>query len=122
MGAFGGSKAVSGLRAIASRYPEAGHVVVRKDSPIRSIKGLQGKRVSIDLKGSGTRAVAMLVLKGIGIDAASLRQLNSQIGPAVDRLKSGRLDAFFFVGGFPAPSIRSSLAAAAAYRWPGPRH
>jgi TRAP transporter TAXI family solute receptor len=100
MGAFGGSKAVSGLRAIASLYPEAVHVVVRKDSPIRSIK-----RVSIDLKGSGTRAVAMLVLKGIGIDAASLRQLNSQIGPAVDRLKSGRLDAFFFVGGFPAPSI-----------------
>ena len=105
VGIFSGAKAVPGLRAIASLYPEAVHVVVRKDSRIRAIGDLRRKRVSLDLKGSGTRAVAVLVLREHGIDAKSLRQRNSQVGPAVDRLQAGNIDAFFFVGGFPTPSI-----------------
>ncbi len=110
MGPFAGDKAVPGLRAIANLYPEAVHVVVRKGSPIRSIRDLAGKRVSLDLRGSGTRAIARLVLKGYGVDLKSVSQLNSQIGPAVDRLSAGHIDAFFFVGGLPVPSI-SRLAA-----------
>ena len=105
MGVFAGAKAVPGLRAVASLYPEAVHVVVRGRSHIRAIGDLKGKRISLDLKGSGTRALANLVLKKHGIDPDSLNRLNSQVGPAVDRLQSGRIDAFFFVGGFPAPTI-----------------
>ncbi|MDX1484980.1 MAG: TAXI family TRAP transporter solute-binding subunit [Alphaproteobacteria bacterium] len=103
-GVFAG-KAVTGLRAIANLYLEAVHVIVRQDSDIRSIRGLKGKRVSLDLKGSGTRTVATLLLKRYGIDPQTLRRRNSQVGPAVDRLRTGGIDAFFFVGGFPAPSI-----------------
>ena len=62
VGAFAGKKAVPGLRAIANLYPEAVHVIVRERSSIRSIKDLAGKRVSLDLKGSGTRTTALLVL------------------------------------------------------------
>ncbi len=105
MGVFAGKKAVPGLRAIANLYPEAVHVVVRAKSRIHAIGDLKGKRVSLDLKGSGTRSIARLVLKAHGIGLKSLNLLNSQVGPAVDRLQSGRLDAFFFVGGFPTPSI-----------------
>jgi TRAP transporter TAXI family solute receptor len=105
MGVFAGAKAVPGLRAVANLYPEAIHVVVRRNSRIRTIEDLKGKRISLDLKGSGTRALADLVLKEHGIDPESLNRLDSQVGPAVDRLQSGRLDAFFFVGGFPAPTI-----------------
>lgn len=105
IGIFSGNRAVPGLRAIANLYPEAVHVVVRRDSDIRSIGDLKGKRLSMDLKGSGTRAIANLVLKNYGVDPKSIKRLNSQIGPAVDRLQSGRIDAFFFVGGFPAPTI-----------------
>jgi TRAP transporter TAXI family solute receptor len=105
MGVFAGGKAVPGLRAVANLYPEAVHVVVRRNSRIYGIGDLKGKRISLDLKGSGTRALANLVLEEYGIDPESLNRLNSQVGPAVDRLQSGRLDAFFFVGGFPAPTI-----------------
>ncbi len=106
---FSGKKAVPGLRAIASLYPEAVHVVVRRKSPIKTIGDLRGRRISLDLKGSGTRSIARLVLKRYGIGSKDVRRLNSQVGPGVDRLKSGRIDAFFFVGGYPAPVI-SQLA------------
>ncbi len=104
-GPFAGGKGVPGLRAIASLYPEAVHVVVRRDSPIRSINDLRGRRISLDLKGSGTRAVARAVLQGYGVGPKAVDHLNSQVGPAVDRLRSGQIDAFFFVGGYPVPSI-----------------
>ena len=105
VGFFSGAKAVPGLRAVANLYPEAVHVVVRKESRIRAIGDLRRKRVSLDLKGSGTRSIANLVLMAHGIDPKSLRRRNSQVGPAVDRLQTGGIDAFFFVGGFPTPSI-----------------
>ena len=106
---FAGKKAVPGLRAVASLYPEAVHVVVRRDSPIKTIGDLRGRRISLDLKGSGTRSIARLVLKRYGVGPKAVAHLNSQIGPAVDRLRSGKIDAFFFVGGYPAPVI-SQLA------------
>lgn len=104
-GAFAGKKAAPGLRAIANLYAEAVQVVVRRGSSIRGIGDLRGKKVSLDLLGSGTRAIALRVLNGYGITPDDLRQVNSQIGPAMDRLRSRRIDAFFFVGGFPAPAL-----------------
>jgi TRAP transporter TAXI family solute receptor len=95
MGRFTGAERVMGLRAIANLYPEVVHIVVRRNSAIKSVRDLVGRRVSLDLAGSGTRAVARLVLKGYGVDPASLKQVNSQIGPA----------AFFFVGGFPSGAL-----------------
>lgn len=102
---FDGKNAVPGLRAIASLYPEAVHVVVRRKSTIKTIEDLRGRRISLDLKGSGTRSIARLVLKRYGVGPKAVSHLNSQVGPAVDRLRSGKIDAFFFVGGYPAPVI-----------------
>ncbi|MBT3791569.1 MAG: TAXI family TRAP transporter solute-binding subunit [Rhodospirillales bacterium] len=102
---FKKSGAIRGLRAIANLYPEAVHIVVRRSSKIRSIDDLGGKRISLDLRGSGTRNIARRILQGYGITLKDIRQVNSQIGPAMDRLRAGTIDAFFFVGGFPAPAI-----------------
>lgn len=105
LGPFAGKAPMTNLCAIANLYPEAAHVVVRADSPISTIGDLKGRRVSLDLAGSGTRAVALTILKGYGIDPGTLKQINSQIGPATDRIRNGRIDAFFFVGGFPAAAL-----------------
>ncbi len=105
-GPFASEMPMTGLRAIANLYPEAVHVVVRRDGPIRDVSQLRGQRVSLDLAGSGTRTVALMVLEAHGLAPADLRQVNSQIGPASDRIRSGALDAFFFVGGYPVPMIQ----------------
>lgn len=104
-GPFAGDKPFSHLRAIANLYPEAVHIVVRRDSPIKSVRDLVGRRVSLDLSGSGTRAVALMVLAGYGVSPDRLKQVNSQIGPAAERIHNGDIDAFFFVGGFPVAAI-----------------
>jgi hypothetical protein len=104
-GTFAGAKRMTGLRAIANLYPEAVHIVVRRESPIKSVRDLKGRRVSLDLDGSGTRALALLVLDGYGVDPRKLKQVNSQIGPASDRISLKNIDAFFFVGGFPVGAL-----------------
>lgn len=104
-GPFAGDKPMTGLRAIANLYPEAVHVVVRRNSPIRTVADLRGRRVSLDLVGSGTRAVALLVLDGYGLKPGDIKQVNSQIGPAADRVQAGSIDAFFFVGGYPVAAV-----------------
>src|SRR6266568_1854698 len=54
------------LRAIASLFPEAAHLVVRAESSIRSLADLQGKRVSLGELGSGTAADATVLLAAAG--------------------------------------------------------
>src|SRR6266699_3603048 len=51
-GDFAGAGPMSKLRAIASLFPEAAHLVVLADSPIRSLTDLKGKRVSLGEAGS----------------------------------------------------------------------
>lgn len=105
VGAFASSP-VKSLRAIASLYSEGLHIVVRADRAIGTVRDLAGKRVSLDLKASGTRAVAEVVLAGYDLSPRDLVQVNSQVGPAIDRLREGKIDAFFFVGGYPTPALQ----------------
>ncbi len=55
------------LRAIASLFPEAAHLVVRADGPIHSLADLTGKTVSLGEEGSGTAADAEVLLSGGGL-------------------------------------------------------
>jgi len=114
--AYGGTQvfAESGpqrqLRAIASLFPEGAHLVVRADSPIHGLTDLKGKRVSLGELGSGTSADAAVFLSGAGFREKDLTRKFLRPGPAAEELKSGDIDAFFLVGGFPVPAIRDLAA------------
>ncbi|MFQ5534462.1 MAG: TAXI family TRAP transporter solute-binding subunit [Sphingomonadales bacterium] len=99
----------TGLRVIASLYPESVHLVARKGSGIRTVKDLRGKRVSLDRRDSGTYADAVLVLKTFGLREIDFIAAYDDQNRAVERMLEGELDAFLFVGGFPASGI-SDLA------------
>lgn len=110
-GIFEGKPAIAGLRLIANLYPESLHVVVKKDSGIKSIAELKGKRVALDEPGSGTLVNARAVLAAYGLKESDIRPEYIKPGPAGDKLKDGSLDAFFFTGGAPAGAI-AELASA----------
>ena len=104
-GTFEGERPFRMLRAIANLYPESIHVVTRKDSGIRSIRDLVGKRVSLDEPGSGTLIDAELVLGIYGISKQDISVEYMKPGLAVNRIRDNKLDAFFIVAGYPSRAV-----------------
>ncbi|MBO0661182.1 TAXI family TRAP transporter solute-binding subunit [Jiella sp. MQZ9-1] len=104
-GVFDGKGKVEKLRAIANLYPESIHLVASKNSGIKSVADLKGKRVSLDEPGSGTLVDARLILAAYGITEKDIEPEYLKPNQAADRMRDGAMDAFFFVGGFPAGAI-----------------
>ncbi|MBL4666419.1 MAG: TAXI family TRAP transporter solute-binding subunit [Sneathiella sp.] len=93
------------LRVIANLYPEDVHLIVRKNLGISSVADLKGKRVSIDLPGSGTRQNAKNILKAYGITAKDYTAIDANSDKALSLLRKGELDAFFFIAGYPVVAV-----------------
>ena len=110
-GIYEGKSNVPGLRLIANLYPESVHVVVRKDSGVKSVADLKGKRVALDEPGSGTLVNARAILAAYGLKEADIKPEYIKPNQAGDKMKDGSLDAFFFTGGAPAGAI-AELASA----------
>ena len=108
-GIWEGKEPVEKLRAIANLYPESIHLVASAASGISSVADLKGKRVSMDEPGSGTLVDAKIILEGYGIAEGDIQPEYLKPDQAADRMRDGAMDAFFFVGGYPAGAI-SELA------------
>ena len=98
-------EAVEGLRAIASLYPETIHLVASADSGIEGVADLAGKTVSLDEPGSGTLVDARIILEAHGLSEEDVDAQFLKPDQAAERMRDGAMDAFFFVGGFPAGAI-----------------
>ncbi len=104
-GIFADKGAVEKVRAIANLYPESIHLVARADSGIKSVADLKGKKVSLDEPGSGTLVDARLILEAYGLTEEDVEAEFLKPNQAADLMRDGNMDAFFFVGGFPAGAI-----------------
>jgi TRAP transporter TAXI family solute receptor len=110
-GVYEGKPKVADLRLIANLYPESIHLVARKGAGIKTVADLKGKRVSLDEPGSGTLIDARIILGAFGLTEKDVKAEYLKPNQSGDKMKDGALDAFFFVGGFPAGAI-AELAAA----------
>lgn len=104
-GLWEGQPAVEKLRLIANLYPESIHLVARADAGIASVADLKGKKVSLDEPGSGTLVDAKIILEAFGLTEADITPEYLKPDQAADRMRDGAMDAFFFVGGYPAGAI-----------------
>ncbi|MCY0092921.1 TAXI family TRAP transporter solute-binding subunit [Hoeflea ulvae] len=104
-GRFEGQEPMRDLRVIAALYPEHVHLVASKASGIASVSDLRGKRVSLDKTDSGTHPDAVLILAAFGLSEADITVENLQPEDAAEALREGRLDALFFVSGYPARAV-----------------
>lgn len=111
-GVFENRSPYTELRAIAGLYPETVHIVARKDTSIRSVHDLRGKRVSLDEPGSGTLVAARLILSAYGLSENDLEPEYIKPTLASKRLRERKLDAFFTVAGDPVSSIQDLAGAA----------
>jgi hypothetical protein len=93
------------LRAIAHLYNELVHVVVPADSPAATVADLEGRRVSMGDRGSGTLIDAELIFDAYGLGAGDVEQVYLAPEPAADAMLRGEIDAFVFVGGAPLLAV-----------------
>jgi len=99
-------KAVKNFAAVGVIYPEVMQVVAPKDSGIKTIEDLKGKRVSIGPAGSGTASAAIKILESYGIDPEKdIEKFQDTFADAASKLKDGLLDAAFAVLAVPAANI-----------------
>lgn len=104
-GIWEGKPKADKLRVIANLYPESIHLIASAESGIKSVADLKGKRVSLDEPGSGTLVDAQLILAAAGLSEKDITPEYLKPDQAADRMKDGAMDAFFFVGGYPAGAI-----------------
>jgi len=98
------------LRTIAVFYPNRMHVVTVEGTGINSMKDLKGKRVSTGAPVSGTEVMALRLIEAAGLDPKDMTRERLSVAESVAALKDRKIDAFFWVGGVPTPSI-TDLAA-----------
>jgi TRAP transporter TAXI family solute receptor len=98
------------LRTLVVFYPNRMHVVTVEGTGINAMKDLKGKRVSTGAPVSGTEVMALRLIEASGLDPKDITRERLSVAESVNALKDGKIDAFFWVGGVPTPSI-TDLAA-----------
>ena len=97
------------LRAVFSVHPEPFTVVARKDSGIKSLNDLKGKRVNIGNPGSGQRGTMEVLMEAKGWTKADFK-LASELKSSEQSkaLCDNKIDAMVFVVGHPSGSIKEA--------------
>ena len=100
-GPFSAEVARDNIRGLATLYLESMHLVVRAGSDINSIYDLEGRRVSLDEQGSGTRLDSLVLLEEFGLTSDNVSIVYLKTSDAIDRMQDDELDAFFVIAGYP---------------------
>ena len=104
-GKFKGAAKVN-VKTLLVLYPNRMHIVTTTATGIKSLKDLQGKRMSVGDIGSATEVMTSRVLDAVGVKVVRERL---SVAESVNALKDRKIDAFSWVGGLPTAAV-SDLA------------
>jgi len=110
-GGLSGLADTSGLVSLGSVFYETIVVFYRAEEPIGRLSELRGRRIAIGPEGSGTRFLALTLLKANDIDSTHSTKLLDPGGTeATQALLAHKIDAAFLTGDSASPaSIRELL-------------
>jgi TRAP transporter TAXI family solute receptor len=92
--------------ALFQMYPAPEHIVTVSGKGIKSVKDLKGKKVSIDVPGSGCAVMAKAILEEYGFNLEKdLTIANLSQSESVQALKDGIVDAVFFNFAYPGAAV-----------------
>ena len=98
------------LASLGSVFHEPLAVFYRGADPVDRLSGLRGKRLAIGREGSGTRALALILLKANGMEPGGPTALLDLGGDdAAQALIAGKVDAVFLMGDSAAPPVMRKL-------------
>lgn len=82
----------------------------RREIAGEGLDGLRGRKISIGPEGSGTRALALELLKRSGIEGRASKLLALATREAGEKLLAGEIDAAFMVASWDSPEVQQLLA------------
>ncbi|MCP4351452.1 MAG: TAXI family TRAP transporter solute-binding subunit, partial [Desulfobacterales bacterium] len=100
------------IRAIGTLYTENVHIIVRKGSKIKTVKGLIGKKVAVGDPETRQDKHAEHILESVG----KIIRDHSEIEEAVNKLKQGEVDALFYTSSCPA-SVLQDITSSVSYKF-----
>lgn len=103
--------------AIAGLYKAGWQLTVLKDSDIKTVKDLKGKRIAPGIKGFTGETIARMVLKVNEMSYEDMSRVEL-IGynDAVQLMKDGHMDAFMPIAADPTPSIQDLASSTSGVR------
>ena len=96
---------IKNVSQIATLYPNVVQIIAKKDSGIKTIEDLKGKRVAVGDQNSGVEINARTLLAGHGITYDDLQVDYLGYAEAADGLNAGTIDAAFLTSGLPNASV-----------------
>ena len=103
---------IENITAIARLYPEHIQVIASKDSGIKSIADLKGKRLSVGAPRSGTELNARAILNAAGIKYEDLGKIEYlPFAESVELMKNRQLDATLLSSGLGVAAVRDLATA-----------
>lgn len=96
-----------GLESWASLFFEPVWIFFTKELGLARLADLEGRRVAVGAKGSGTRTLALALLAASGLGPENCELLELPPAEATAALDSGAADAAFFVTSIEAPYLAS---------------
>lgn len=103
---FQDKEKVTNIRGMAMLYPEVIQIIATKDSGIKSVEDLKGKKVAVGAPGSGTEVNARQILAEYGITYDDLGKADYlSFNEASDQLKNEQIDAAFVTAAIPTSAV-----------------
>lgn len=96
---------IENVSQIANLYPNVVQIIAKKDSGIKTIEDLVGKRVAVGDQNSGVELNARALLDGHGITYDDIQVDYLGYAEAADGLNAGTIDAAFLTSGLPNASV-----------------
>ena len=85
------------LSTLGGLYLEPLWVFHRSETPLADLRDVEGRRVILGAKGSGTRAIAEALLEDVGVAKDRIEPIDVSAGGESDALASGTADVAFLV-------------------------
>ncbi|MBK8175611.1 MAG: TAXI family TRAP transporter solute-binding subunit [Rhodospirillales bacterium] len=108
---MGFASKLDNLRTLAAIYPNYIQIVASKDSGIRTLADLKGKRISVGAPKSGTELNARQIFAAAGITYEQMTVQYLPFGESVELMKNRQLDATLQSAGLGVASIRDLASA-----------
>jgi TRAP-type uncharacterized transport system substrate-binding protein len=109
MMSFGSAGQKSGFESLGTVFYEPLWWLHRRDVQGEGVPSLLGRKISIGPEGSGTRALALELIKAAGIEHR-VELLPLAPRESADRLLAGEIDVAFMMTSWESPVVRQLLA------------